>query len=144
MVKTLESLWKQGTEFLGSKYAILGGAMSWISEHKLVSAISNAGGFGVIACGSMTAELLKKEILLTKDRVMGKTFGVNIIIMHPDIYQLLEVCIEQKVSHVILAGGIPTAEMIKRLKNAQIKAISFAPTLAIAKRLVRNLSLIHI
>ena len=45
---------QRGTDFLGCDVAILGGAMSWISERNLVSAISNAGGFGVIACGAMS------------------------------------------------------------------------------------------
>ena len=49
----LEQLWRRGREFLGTEVAIMGGAMSWVSERHLVSAISNAGGFGVLACGSM-------------------------------------------------------------------------------------------
>ena len=49
----LKELMHRGTEFLGCEVAILGGAMSWVSERHLVSAISNAGGFGVIACGAM-------------------------------------------------------------------------------------------
>ena len=53
----LDRLWSRGTAFLGSRVAIMGGAMSWVSERHLVSAISNAGGFGVIACGSMGPEL---------------------------------------------------------------------------------------
>lgn len=57
----LSSLWKKGTNFLGSEFAIMGGAMSWVSERNLVSAISNAGGFGVIACGAMFPDLLKKK-----------------------------------------------------------------------------------
>ena len=62
----LKELMHRGTEFLGTEWAILGGAMSWISERHLVSAISNAGGFGVIACGAMTPELLDTEIEGTK------------------------------------------------------------------------------
>ena len=58
----LNALWKRGTDFLGTEYAILGGAMSWLSESNLVSALSNAGGFGVIACGSMSPDLLSKVI----------------------------------------------------------------------------------
>ena len=49
----LDRLWARGTAFLGCEVAILGGAMSWVSERHLVAAISNAGGFGVIACGAM-------------------------------------------------------------------------------------------
>ena len=62
----LEDLWASGKEFLGTDYAILAGAMSWVSERHLVSAVSNAGGFGVIACGSMTPDLLSAEIAATK------------------------------------------------------------------------------
>src|SRR3546814_5078879 len=56
----------RGCDFLGCEVAILGGAMSWVSERHLVSAISNAGGFGVIACGAMTPDLLDAEIAGTK------------------------------------------------------------------------------
>ena len=59
---TLAHLWARGAEFLGCRYAIMGGAMSWVSERNLVAALSNAGAFGVIACGSMPPELLEKEI----------------------------------------------------------------------------------
>ena len=62
----LDRLWARGTTFLGSRYALLGGAMSWVSERNLVAAISNAGGFGVIACGSMTPALLEAEIAATQ------------------------------------------------------------------------------
>ena len=54
----LKELMHRGTEFLGCDVAIMGGAMSWVSERNLVAAISNAGGFGVIACGAMSPELL--------------------------------------------------------------------------------------
>ena len=56
----------RGAEFLGADMAIMAGAMSWVSERNLVSAMSNAGGFGVIACGAMTPELLDTEIAATK------------------------------------------------------------------------------
>lgn len=60
------ALMQRGTDFLGCETAILCGAMSWVSERNLVAAISNAGGFGVIACGAMTPELLDTEIAATK------------------------------------------------------------------------------
>jgi enoyl-[acyl-carrier protein] reductase II len=56
----------RGNAFLGSQVAIMAGAMSWISERHLVSAMSNAGGFGVIACGAMPPALLDAEIAATK------------------------------------------------------------------------------
>src|SRR5688572_15097874 len=78
----LDRLWSRGCAFLGSDLAILGGAMTWVSERHLVAAISNGGGFGVIASGSMSPELLSKEIEGTRTRT-DRPFGVNLITMHP-------------------------------------------------------------
>src|ERR1043165_4460579 len=82
---------ERGAAFLGSEVAILCGAMSWVSERNLVSAMSNAGGFGVIACGAMTPELLDAEISATK-ALTGRPFGVNLITMHPQLFDLIDVC----------------------------------------------------
>lgn len=133
----LETLWKRGRDFLGTDYAILGGAMSWISDRHLVSAISNAGGFGVIACGAMTPDLLAAEIAGTQ-AMTDKPFGVNLITMHPDLDQLIDVCLAAKVTHVVLAGGVPSGASIKKIKEAGAKVMCFAPALALAKRMVRN------
>lgn len=132
----LDAFWKKGREFLGTRYSIMGGAMSWVSEHHLVSAISNAGGFGVIASGAMPAELLDKEIAATRE-MTDKNFGVNLITMHPQLDSLIDVCIKRKISHAILAGGIPTGQSIKRLKDAGIKVMCFAPALVLAKKMIR-------
>jgi enoyl-[acyl-carrier protein] reductase II len=115
----------------------MGGAMSWISERKLVAAISNAGGFGVIACGSMTPDLLRTEIEATF-ACTKKPFGVNLITMHPDIDALIDVCLDLRVSHVVLAGGLPSASSIKRVKDGGAKVICFSPALVLAKKLVRS------
>lgn len=133
----LQDLWRRGREFLGCEYAILGGAMSWLSERNLVSAISNAGGFGIIACGSMTPDLLESEIAATQ-ALTSKPFGVNLITMHPQLDELIDVCIDGGVSHVVLAGGLPSAASIAKVKDAGRKVICFAPALALAKRLIRN------
>lgn len=133
----LDDLWARGREFLGTKYAILGGAMSWISERNLVTAISNAGGFGVIACGAMGPDLLRGEITATQS-LTDKPFGVNLITMHPELDALVDVCLDLKVSHVVLAGGLPSGVTIKKLKEGGAKVICFAPALVLAKRLVRN------
>lgn len=133
----LDALWRRGTEFLGSRYAILGGAMSWISDRHLVSAVSNAGGFGVIACGAMSPDLLKTEIEATQ-ALTTLPFGVNLITMHPDLDALIDVCLAAKVTHVVLAGGLPPGAAIKRLKEGGTKVMCFAPALALAKRMVRS------
>jgi enoyl-[acyl-carrier protein] reductase II len=133
----LNKLWVRGQEFLGTEYAILGGAMSWVSEHNLVAAISNAGAFGVIACGSMTPELLDNEIKKTKEKT-NKPFGVNLITMHPDLDKLVDTCKDNEVSHVVLAGGLPRSATIKKIHDFGAKVICFAPAVPIAKRLVKS------
>ena len=127
----------RGAAFLGSEVAIMGGAMSWVSERHLVAAISNAGGFGVLACGAMTVELLDREIAATRERT-DKPFGVNLITMHPDLMQLIEVCGRHGVGHVVLAGGLPPKGSLDAIKGTGAKVVCFAPALALAKKLIRS------
>jgi enoyl-[acyl-carrier protein] reductase II len=133
----LDGLWARGTAFLGTEVALMGGAMSWVSERHLVSAISNAGGFGVIACGAMTPALLEAEIAATQ-AITTKPFGVNLITMHPQLDDLVQVCRAAKVGHVVLAGGIPPGSAVRAVKDGGAKLIAFAPALVLAKRLVRS------
>ncbi|MDI2113020.1 nitronate monooxygenase [Commensalibacter sp. TBRC 10068] len=132
----LTSLWSRGAEFLGSEIAILGGAMSWVSERNLVSAISSAGGFGVIACGAMDPALLEAEIIGTQS-ITTKPFGVNLITMHPQLNELIEVCLKLNVKHIVLAGGVPSGAAIKKIKDGGAQVIAFAPALVLAKRLIK-------
>jgi enoyl-[acyl-carrier protein] reductase II len=127
----------RGVDFLGSEVAILCGAMSWVSERHLVSAMSNAGGFGLIACGAMTPELLDQEIAATKT-LTAKPFGVNLITMHPMLFDLIEVCKKHDVGHVVLAGGLPPTGSLDAIKANGAKLICFAPALALAKKLIRS------
>ncbi|MFN3943521.1 MAG: NAD(P)H-dependent flavin oxidoreductase [Allosphingosinicella sp.] len=133
----LRRLMGRGAGFLGCEVAVMGGAMSWISERNLVSAISNAGGFGVIACGAMTPELLDTEIAETRART-DRPFGVNLITMHPQLSDLIDVCGRHGVGHIVLAGGLPPAGSIDRIKATGAKLICFAPALALAKKLIRS------
>lgn len=131
------AMMRRGAEFLGTEHAILCGAMSWVSERNLVSAISNAGGFGVIACGAMTPELLDTEITATK-ALTTKPFGVNLITMHPALFDLIAVCAKHQIGHVVLAGGIPPKGSVEAIKEFGGKVLVFAPTLALAKKLLRS------
>ncbi|MBX7147172.1 MAG: nitronate monooxygenase [Alphaproteobacteria bacterium] len=133
----LNELWARGCDFLGSTYAIMGGAMTWVSERHLVAAISNAGGFGVIASGSMNPAQLDEEIKSTK-KLTSRSFGVNIIIMHPLLDDLIKVCLNHKISHIVLAGGIPQKSTIYNAKQEKAKVICFAPALGIAKKLIKS------
>ena len=127
----------RGAEFLGSEVAILCGAMSWVSERNLVAAMSNAGGFGLIACGAMTPELLDAEIAGTK-ALTSRPFGVNLITMHPQLFDLIDVCGRHGVTHVVLAGGLPPKGALEAIKATGAKVICFAPALSLAKKLVRS------
>src|SRR5690242_7934149 len=126
----LHHLWQRGCEFLKTEVALLAGAMTWVSERLFVSAISNAGGFGVIACGSMSPDLLRAEIQATQ-ALTKRSFGVNLITLHPQLFALIDVCVQEKVTHVVLAGGLPSREAIQKLKVGGIKVICFAPALAL-------------
>ncbi len=137
MTHKTKALMARGTAFLGSDYAIMCGAMSWVSERHLVSAISNAGGFGVIACGAMTPALLDGEIVATRG-LTDRPFGVNLITMHPQLFELIAVCAANGVGHVVLAGGIPPKGSIEALKEAGAKVICIPPTLALAKKYLRS------
>lgn len=127
----------RGREFLGSEVAIMCGAMSWVSERNLVAAMSNAGGFGLIACGAMTPELLDKEIAGTK-KLTARPFGVNLITMHPQLFEQIEVCSRHGVTHVVLAGGLPPPGSLDAIKANGAKLVCFAPALSLAKKLIRS------
>lgn len=132
----LDRLMARGAAFFGARYAIMGGAMSWVSERHLVSALSNAGAFGVIACGAMEPPRLAEEIAGTQ-ALTSKPFGVNLITMHPRLDQLVDTCLAARVSHIVFAGGIPPGTAIKKAKDGGAKVVCFAPALALAKRLIR-------
>jgi enoyl-[acyl-carrier protein] reductase II len=134
--RRLDRLWRRGSEFLGSELAIMGGAMTWVSERGLVAAISNGGGFGVIACGSMNPAQLDAEIAATL-ALTDRPFGVNLITLHPQLLDLIDACIARRVGHIVLAGALPSAAAVARIKRSGAKLVCFAPALVIAKRLVR-------
>lgn len=133
----LSQWWQRGCAFLGVDAAIMGGAMTWVSERRLVAAVSEAGAFGVIACGAMTPELLQAEIRATQ-ALTQRPFGVNLIVMHPALAELVEVCIAERVGHVVLAGGLPPRGVVPRLKEGGAKVLCFAPSLAVGRKLVRG------
>ena len=85
------------TELLGIKYPIFQGGMAWIAEHTLASAVSNAGGLGIIAGGSAPIDYLRDQIRQTKAAVNGKPFGVNIMLMSPNADDLAQLVIDEGV-----------------------------------------------
>ncbi len=133
----LSKAWKRGTDFLGTRYAILCGAMTWVSESRLVSAISNAGGFGVLAGGNMPPDLLAREIEATRARTRHP-FGVNMITVAPNYRAHIDVVVREKVPFAIFAGSIPSGKDIEQVKAAGGKVICFAPVLSLARRMIKQ------
>jgi enoyl-[acyl-carrier protein] reductase II len=110
--------------------------MTWVSNHTLTAAISNAGGFGVLASGAMQPEMLREEIARTKN-LTTNSFGVNLITLHPKLMEMIDVCGQENITHVVLAGGLPNEASFQKLKQYGCKIIGFAPALVIAKKLIK-------
>lgn len=124
------------TELLGIKYPIIQGGMAWIAEHTLASAVSNAGGLGLIAGGSAPIDYLREQIRLTKEAVGSKPFGVNIMLMSPNAEDLAQLVIDEKVPVVTTGAGNP-GKFMAAWKEAGIKVIPVIPSVALAKRMER-------
>ncbi len=122
-------------ELLGIKYPLIQGGMANIATGIFAAAISNAGGLGLIAGGSLDGEGLRKEIKECRERT-DKPFGVNIMMMNPHVDELAQVVVEEKVAVVTTGAGNP-GKYIPAWKEANIKVLPIAATVALAKRLER-------
>ncbi len=131
----LDKLGKSGTDFLGVKYPLISGGMTWISDSKLVKAVSDCGGFGVLAAGNMPAELLAEEIDRCNEQKLN--YGVNLVTIAPAFKDHKEVVIEKKVPYVIFAGNFPKRQDVEAVKSVGSKTFSFASTLSIAEQQIR-------
>ncbi len=134
-MEQLNRLWKRGQDFLGVKYPIMAGAMTWISNANFVSAVGNTGGFGCLAAGNMPPELLAAEIDKTFE-LTNKPFAVNLITISPNYHEHLKLTIKKKVPFIIFAGSFPRASEVKAAKDSGAKVISFASNDSIAKRMI--------
>lgn len=123
------------TELLGIKYPLIQGGMAWIAESTLASAVSNAGGAGIIAGGSAPIDYLRNEIRRCKE-LTDKPFGVNIMLMSPNAQDLAQLVIDEGVAFVTTGAGNP-GQFIGAWKDAGIKVIPVVPSVALAKRLER-------
>lgn len=124
------------TELLGIKYPIIQGGMAWVAESTLASAVSNAGGLGLIAGGSAPIDYLREQIRKTKAAVGDKPFGVNIMLMSPNAEDLAKLVIEEGVPVVTTGAGNP-GKFMDAWKEAGIKVIPVIPSVALAKRMER-------
>lgn len=123
------------TELLGCEYPIIQGGMAWVAEHTLASAVSNAGGIGLIAGGSAPIDYLRDQIRKCKEKT-DKPFGVNIMLMSPNADDLAQLCIDEGVRVVTTGAGNP-GKYIAAWKEANIKVIPVVPSVALAKRMER-------
>jgi len=136
-MKTLDQLWKRGKDFLGVEYPIMAGAMTWISESGLVSAVSNAGAFGCLAAGNMDPDLFEKEIEKTK-ALTKNPFAVNLITIAPNYKKHLDIAVRMKVPFIVFAAGIPKISEIAMAKDSGAKVLCFAAQENIALRLIKR------
>ena len=123
-------------KLLNIKYPIFQGGMAWIGTAELASAVSNAGGLGIIGAGHMPPDLLRAEIQKAK-RWTDKPFGVNIMLMSPFVKEVMQVVIDERVAVVTTGAGNP-AEYLPALKEVGTKVIPVVASVALAKRLVRS------
>ncbi|AUC84510.1 nitronate monooxygenase [Polaribacter sp. ALD11] len=93
-------------DLFGIKYPIVQGGMIWVSGYKLASAVSNAGGLGLIGAGSMYPEVLREHIQKCK-KATNKPFGVNVPMLYPDIEKIMEIIVEEGVKIVFTSAGNP-------------------------------------
>ncbi|MBI4621356.1 MAG: nitronate monooxygenase [Desulfobacterales bacterium] len=120
------------TEILGSQYPIILGAMRFITLAKMAAAMSNAGGFGLIAASGMEAEPLRKQIRNARE-LTDNPLGINIPVYRPNAFEALEIAIEEGIKTITTSAG-DAGKLIKRIKEAGIKVLHMAPTVEMAKK----------
>ncbi len=124
------------TQLLNIKYPIIQGGMAGVSDSALVSAVSNAGGLGVIGSGFLPPDWLEQEIKKTKS-LTDKPFGVNLLMQNPKVAELIKVVIKQKIPVVFTGGGNPLA-LFPYLKKVGIKIIPVVSLVRLAKKMEQN------
>ena len=125
------------TELFGCKYPIFQGGMAWIAESTLASAVTNAGGVGIIAGGSAPIDYLREQIRICKEKVGDKPFGVNIMLMSPNAEDLAQLVIDEKVPMITTGAGNP-GKYMAAWKEAGIKVVPVVPSVALARRMERS------
>ena len=123
------------TELLGIEQPIIQGAMAWIADARLAAAVSNAGGLGIIACGSAPLSWVREQAELART-LTDKPFGVNIMLMNPEAPQLAELLAELRVPVITTGAGNP-GNYIDRWKEAGAKVVPVVASSALAKRMER-------
>ena len=123
-------------KLLNIKYPIFQGGMAWIGTAELASAVSNAGGLGLIGAGHMPPDILKAEIQKCKGWT-DKPFGVNIMLMSPFVKEVMQLMVDERVPVVTTGAGNP-GEYLPALKEVGAKVIPVVASVALAKRLAKG------
>ena len=131
----INKFFQKGSAFLGCPIPIMCGAMTWISEHRLVSAMGSAGGFGLLAAGNAPLEALEKEIRATRD-ASDNPFGVNLITIAPAYRDHLDMVCDLGCQVVVFAGAIPKEAEIAKARQCGARVVCFASTALLAQKLV--------
>lgn len=121
---------------LNIKYPVIQGGMANIADHSLVSAVSNAGGLGLIGSGGWSVERIREEIHKTRAHTK-KPFGLNIMLMHPEKEAIAKLACEENIKVITTGAGNP-GPFMAMWKEAGITVIPVVPSVALAKRVVRN------
>ncbi|MEG1311794.1 MAG: enoyl-[acyl-carrier-protein] reductase FabK [Romboutsia sp.] len=120
-------------ELLNIEYPIIQGGMAWVADAYLASAVSNAGGLGLIAGGNAPKDIIKEEIRKCRE-LTNKPFGVNVMLLSPFVDEIIELIIEEKIPVITTGAGNP-AKYIKSLKEIGTKIIPVVPSIALAQRM---------
>ena len=123
-------------EMLGIRYPIIQGGMAWSSDGTLAAAVSNAGGAGIIGTGGRTTEWVEEEIKKAKS-LTDKPFGVNLMLMAPNVKEIADVVCREKVAFVTTGAGSPVP-WIEPMHKAGIKVIPVVPNVKLAKRIATS------
>lgn len=123
------------TELLGIEYPIIQGGMAWVAEHKLASAVSDAGGLGLIGAGGAPASFVKEQIQKAKE-LTNKPFGVNLMLMNPEADEIARVIVEEGIKVVTTGAGNP-GKYMAMWKEAGIRVIPVVASTAMAKMMER-------
>lgn len=132
----VDKFFEKGRDFLGCRVPVMCGAMTWVSDPGLVTAIGNCGGFGLLAGGNAPVEVLKDEIIET-EKQSENPFGVNLITIAPVYQDQLKMAAEMHLKVIMFAGAIPRENEIRVAKDSGAKVICFAPTEQLALKLIK-------
>ena len=122
-------------ELLEIQYPIIQGGMAWVAEYNLASAVSNAGGLGIIGAASAPAEIVREQIIKCK-AMTNRPFGVNIMLLNPNADEVAQIVVEEGVKVVTTGAGNP-AKYMHMWKEAGVKVIPVVASVAMAKMMER-------